>query len=91
MTNKDCARHFIESGINITETQICAGGEKGKDSCEGDSGGPLMYRYTTENEENWICIGVVSFGVGRCGSEQQPGVYTRVSEYLPWILDNIKP
>ncbi|KAF2898008.1 hypothetical protein ILUMI_08173 [Ignelater luminosus] len=91
VSNEDCVKYFIESGIEITKTQICAGGEKGKDSCEGDSGGPLMYRDTTADEENWVCVGVVSYGIGRCGSEHQPGVYTRVAEYLPWIFDTIKP
>ncbi|KAF2881995.1 hypothetical protein ILUMI_24176 [Ignelater luminosus] len=58
---------------------------------ECDSGGPLLYRDRQENKENWVTIGIVSFGLEKCAVEDVPGVYTRVTEYLQWILDNIKP
>ena len=55
----------------VTDFNFCAG-RKGKDSCFGDSGGPM------------ICdeklAGIVSFGPnGECGNEDLPGVYTDVS------------
>lgn len=34
-------------------------------------------------------FGIVSFGQIQCGGPL-PGVYTKVSEYLPWILSNIE-
>ncbi|CAK1589514.1 unnamed protein product [Parnassius mnemosyne] len=67
--------------------QVCAGGEVGKDSCKGDSGGPLMY----ENGKLFEVVGIVSFGPTPCGLENIPGVYTKVYEYLPWIRTNITP
>mmetsp|Transcript_36345 Transcript_36345/g.60222 ORF Transcript_36345/g.60222 Transcript_36345/m.60222 type:complete len:451 (-) Transcript_36345:167-1519(-) len=64
------------------EQQICAGYiEGGKDSCAGDSGGPLLVRgssYATQ-------IGVTSFGFG-CALENNPAVYVRVEKYLSWIF-----
>lgn len=75
----------------ITTKQICAGGFQGRDSCGGDSGGPL----TTVNKFNgipkYIQYGIVSYGPRHCGTEGKPGIYTRVSKYMLWILDNIKP
>ncbi|KAF2898151.1 hypothetical protein ILUMI_08021 [Ignelater luminosus] len=90
-TNNDCSKHYRPEGMRIAGSQMCAGGEKGKDSCSGDSGGPLMYHHRTENELNWICVGIVSYGLDKCGIESVPGVYTRVTEYLQWILDHMEP
>ncbi|KAG8196779.1 hypothetical protein JTE90_014511 [Oedothorax gibbosus] len=81
-TNAYCQSKY---GGVILDTNICAGGEKGKDACSGDSGGPLVSKY----DGKWYSVGVVSWGMG-CGVEGYPGVYTRVSEYLEWIADNIK-
>ncbi|CAH0715056.1 unnamed protein product, partial [Brenthis ino] len=65
----------------ITKSQICAGGVKGKDTCKGDSGGPLMYEY----DKLFYVVGVVSYGMSICGTEGSPAVYTNVYEYVPWI------
>uniref|UniRef100_T1JI71 limulus clotting factor C n=1 Tax=Strigamia maritima TaxID=126957 RepID=T1JI71_STRMM len=61
---------------------ICAGVEDGsRDACLGDSGGPLVVE---SSPQVWHQVGVVCIGYG-CGMKGYPGVYTRVSEYLPWI------
>lgn len=85
-----CARTFAErTGTQLGPGQICAGSEKGRDSCEGDSGGPLM---RGEDEfQRYYLLGVVSFGPRRCGSEDLPGVYTEIPYYLDWILDSMEP
>jgi secreted trypsin-like serine protease len=55
----------------MDDGQICAGVEEGfKDSCSGDSGGPLF------NPTSLVQYGVVSFGIG-CARPMTPGVYTR--------------
>lgn len=73
-----------------TINKICAG-ENGKDSCGGDSGGPLMVKGAYRNSgERFIQHGIVSYGPRLCGSDF-PGVYTDVSKYMKWILDNIRP
>ncbi|CAG9774041.1 unnamed protein product [Ceutorhynchus assimilis] len=74
----------------IKSSQICAGGYKGQDSCAGDSGGPLIYTGMVDGSPRYIQYGIVSFGPRECGTEGQPGIYTRVGSHLMWILDNLK-
>ncbi|KAJ8673963.1 hypothetical protein QAD02_005225 [Eretmocerus hayati] len=75
----------------IWHKQICVGGEIGKDSCGGDSGGPLQAPVANYyGNSHFVQYGIVSFGVRNCGTGGFPGVYTRVDYYLDWILDNMR-
>lgn len=49
-----------------------------------DSGGPMVY--FNRSEMRWILVGVVTTGYG-CARPGFPGIYTRVSEFVPWIQD----
>jgi secreted trypsin-like serine protease len=53
----------------------------GKDSCNGDSGGPIL-------NANGTIVGIVSLGIG-CALPQFPGVYSRVSEADMFIRQGI--
>ena len=59
----------------------------GKDSCEGDSGGPFVTRRNSDYP--WYQMGIVSFGAAQCGSA--PGVFIRVSDHLDWISKQLEP
>ncbi|XP_026735233.1 CLIP domain-containing serine protease 2-like isoform X1 [Trichoplusia ni] len=84
-----CANVYERVSRQIDDTQICAGGIAGQDSCRGDSGGPLMGTAPAAN--NWMVLGVVSYGPSPCGTPGWPGVYTRVGAYIDWILSKLRP
>jgi len=87
-----CHRTYSQANVQLSDGQLCAGGQKGRDSCRGDSGGPLMtIEAGPDGSVNWYSIGVVSFGPSPCGMANWPGVYTKVANYVPWIISKLKP
>ncbi|KAM4787455.1 plasminogen-like isoform 3-T3 [Cyanocitta cristata] len=78
--NKICNRpEFLNGRVNNHE--LCAGNiHGGTDTCQGDSGGPLVCL----DQGKFVQHGVTSWGLG-CAQPMKPGVYVRVSNYIPWI------
>jgi len=69
----------------VSSNMVCAGlPEGGIDSCQGDSGGAMVY----SDGANWYQAGIVSWGYG-CADPDSFGVYTRVENYINWIESNI--
>ncbi|KAJ8951771.1 hypothetical protein NQ314_007645 [Rhamnusium bicolor] len=67
---------------------MCAGGEKGKDTCKGDGGSPLVCPIKGE-EDRYYHAGIVAWGIG-CGENDIPGVYTDVAMFREWIDEQMK-
>ena len=70
-----------EYGPDLDPVQdICAGTPEGSiDACQGDSGGPLVVNASVP-----VLAGVVSSG-NECAKVGYPGLYSRVTSFLPWI------
>ncbi|WP_430516836.1 serine protease [Bradyrhizobium yuanmingense] len=84
---QDCRTAYQPNYDVQAKAHICAGYMRGgKDSCFGDSGGPLIVR---AGPTGALLVGIVSFGEG-CALPNQPGVYTRVSSYVDWITSTIE-
>merc|ERR1719167_528082 len=66
--------------FQLTQGEVCAGTENGKDACTGDGGSPLVCQ---AQSGRWTVVGLVAWGIG-CGSHV-PGVYTNVHHYKQWI------
>ncbi|CBY31060.1 unnamed protein product [Oikopleura dioica] len=63
--NEICAE---KNGFDIDNSRLCAAGfQNGRDTCDGDSGGPLL----CDVEGRWTLTGVVSFGLDY-GEKEMP-------------------
>jgi len=70
---------------SIFDGMMCAdSSNEGRDACQGDSGGPLIKQGDAPGDD--IAVGIVSWGIG-CG--ELPGVYTRISSYVDWIVSKV--
>lgn len=94
--NNLCNELYQSDGVTrqlkngIVPSMMCAGElEGGKDTCQGDSGGPIQIT-RPDNQCTYSIIGVTSFGKF-CAAKNAPGVYTRVSSFVPWIESTVWP
>ncbi|KAI9586769.1 hypothetical protein GQX74_002616 [Glossina fuscipes] len=89
LDNEICVAQTNYTQKMITKNMMCAGypGKGERDSCQGDSGGPLVRM--RPDDKRYEQIGIVSWGNG-CARPNYPGVYTRVTKYLDWIIENSK-
>ena len=90
VSNEACQRAYAPHKT-ITPTMICASGP-GRDTCQGDSGGPIfvcpLNKKTGESRSYCTQIGITSWGRG-CAEPAYPGVYTRITEVLAWVQEQI--
>ncbi|XP_044745406.1 CLIP domain-containing serine protease 14D-like [Coccinella septempunctata] len=70
--------------LPVTDDQLCAGGEYGKDACSGFGGSPLL----VQQGDTYYQVGILSFGSDQCGAGGVPSVYTNVKKYVDWIKEN---
>ena len=93
MPNAECA--MISAPFNgqtvayngyVDDNMLCAW-QLGTDACQGDSGGPLVYSINN-NPKDDVQIGIVSWGLG-CALEAFPGVYSRISEEMDWLTEQV--
>lgn len=81
LPNSECAAAYAGLPYTVNGNTVCAGFEAGgKDSCNGDSGGPLFNTV----DGNPVLVGIVSTGEG-CAEANHPGIYTRVSSFLDYV------
>ena len=66
-------------------SEVCAGGELGKDACDGDGGAPLVCEGASGR---WYVVGLVAWGEG-CGNAGVPAVYSRISYFKDFINNDV--
>ncbi|KAJ1666676.1 Chymotrypsin-like elastase member 2A [Coemansia sp. RSA 1813] len=74
---------------------ICTNGAAGKDTCSGDSGGPLATRINNGNDI--VLAGITSFAPvttnnpdGLCAQAGSTGYYVHANYYIDWIAKQAK-
>ena len=82
----ECKNIYKGFDLTLADSQLCAGGVKGFDTCRGDSGSPLMYF----SNNFWYIYGVTSSGTSACATKGVPSIYTDVVSFLPWIQSTMK-
>ncbi len=90
VSNQACSGAYSPLGISIQDYHICAGYfQGGKDTCQNDSGGPLLIATGSGVQQ----VGIVSFGVAPdgspCAGANSYGVYSRVSSFVDFIRQHV--
>ncbi|KAK4309059.1 hypothetical protein Pmani_019318 [Petrolisthes manimaculis] len=74
--------------FSLHNSFLCAGGERGKDACTGDGGGPLACP-RREDPNRYLLVGITAWGIG-CGEDGIPGVYVNVPAHRDWVMAHIE-
>lgn len=84
-------RNKLKRMYRLPSSIICAGGEQGKDTCQGDGGSALVCTLP-DHTDTYYEIGFVVGGIG-CGEDNTPGLYANILQFKDWIdqqFDNNK-
>ncbi|XP_023166145.2 serine protease snake [Drosophila hydei] len=76
----------LPNGYNVS-TMLCIGSPELKDTCNGDSGGPVL-NYHDDYPCMYHVMGITSSGIG-CENANVPSIYTRVHYYLDWLRQEL--
>ncbi|KAM3957629.1 LOW QUALITY PROTEIN: phenoloxidase-activating factor 2-like [Aphomia sociella] len=74
----------LGSRFKLHTSFVCAGGEEGRDTCQGD-GGPLACPI---GDQRYKLTGLVAWGIG-CGEKDVPAVYANVPAFRKWVDDQM--
>ncbi|CAH1102875.1 unnamed protein product [Psylliodes chrysocephalus] len=72
----------------VDERQLCIGVETGEDTCQGDSGSPVVWKRQEHFQTRHYFIGLTSYANDEdCG--EGPALYTNLNQFVKWILNNM--
>lgn len=84
--NDNCEQQFRSTRLgqrfNLHPSFVCAGGQKGVDTCQGDGGSPLSCPIQGQVNRHYL-TGMVAWGIG-C-NEERPAAYANVASVRDWI------
>lgn len=84
-SNATCNAFFTWGTDPVKAGMMCAGASDGSiSSCNGDSGGPVVYRASVT--DSWRQVGIVSWGQTNCTAYS---VFTRVSSDYAWVKTKV--
>ncbi|XP_049883411.1 phenoloxidase-activating factor 2-like [Pectinophora gossypiella] len=78
-------RTRLGTNFKLHNSFVCAGGEPGKDTCQGDGGAPLACPI---GNDRYKLTGLVAWGIG-CGQKDVPAVYAAVARFRRWVDDKM--
>ncbi|XP_035682852.1 cationic trypsin-like [Branchiostoma floridae] len=84
-----CSQDNAWGSLMVSSILVCSGYEHGQDdSCDGDSGGPLIC--PSPDGSRWELQGIVNWGIKPCGQTNKPVMYARVTAFKSWIEQTIQ-
>lgn len=89
INNDVCKASFKDEGYTVTPKMLCAGHSLGgKEYCYGRSGSGFVSVDPLTGK--WVLGGMLSWGSSLgCGLRNKYDVYVRITEYIPWINQNM--
>lgn len=93
MTKAQCLNSpLVGPAVRPIINHVLCAGTRDRNTCRGDSGGPLICGISGEP----VLVGIISFGAGNCGrigtSQVVPSVFTKLTDESihKFIVDRLK-